>query len=58
MFAFWEDTLTKFDDILGGDDGDRMVVSGAHHLTNQNPRLGTWLELQDIIHVAFIITSS
>ena len=52
------DKLTIHIDIIGGDDGDSMVVSGAHHPINQNPRPGAWLELQDLIQVVFIISSS
>ena len=41
--------LTEHIDLLSGDDGDGVVVSGAHHLTNQAPLSCTGLEFQDLI---------
>ena len=35
--------------LLSGDDRDRMVVSGAHHLTNRTPLSSSGLELQYLI---------
>ena len=50
------DKLTVEINLLGGDDGDSMVHSGALHPINQTPLPATWLELQDLIEdgVAFI----
>ena len=65
MVEYWLQTpyfipfvkLTIHIDIIGGDDGDSMVGSGAHQPINQNPRPGAWLELQDLIQVASIKSS-
>ena len=43
------DKLTIHMELLSGDDGDSMGVSGAHHPINQIPRPDAGLELQDVI---------
>ena len=48
------DKLAVNIDILSGDDGDSMVISGAHHPINQTPRPCAGPELQDVIHVIVV----
>ena len=49
FFYSLRNVLTIHIDLLSGDDGDSMVVPGAHHPINQTPLSGAGLELQDLI---------
>ena len=55
LYSLSFDKLTVNINVLGGDDGDSMYVSGAHHPINQTPRPCAWLKLQDLIVVVVVV---